>query len=273
MATAFEPKRAQHTFVFVFPLAAGHVNPSLPVARALVQQGHAVHYLSHEQFREAIEDTGAVWHSTLGYQAELFTNPQQGVMESVVAVLNEFGLELNMVNFCAVRNVLLERKMPGTVRFLRQLRPDAVVYCPLICPEAMLAAKLVGVPSASLNTIAGPGACSTSLEATLKQEGLSSEAFVRWVDSFEPDAAAVDRLNERYGLDLKPGVPMPLGMSNEFRSASVNLVTTTEDLQDPVPPELARAYEAEGEAPPAGAPAGVLERVRAARASGRGVVL
>ena len=166
--------------------------------------------------------------------------------------------------------------------------------------------KVVGIPSASLNTIAGPGACATSLESLMREDRISIDAFQRWVDSFDPDAAAVDRLNEQYGLDLKPGVPMPLGKVNGFAFASVNLVTTTEDLQDPVPPELARAYEAEGSefafvgplldaegacraaghraahaddggAAPAGdggdPSAEVLEKIRAARDSGRGVVL
>ena len=43
--------------------ASGHVNPSLPVARALVAEGHQVHYLSQKPMREAIEATGASFSS------------------------------------------------------------------------------------------------------------------------------------------------------------------------------------------------------------------
>mmetsp|Transcript_86567 Transcript_86567/g.225879 ORF Transcript_86567/g.225879 Transcript_86567/m.225879 type:complete len:524 (-) Transcript_86567:463-2034(-) len=307
MATAFEPKCTPRTFAFIFPMASGHVNPSLPLARALVQKGHAVHYLSFDQFREAVVDTGATWHSTVEYLTEMFgISAQVDVMKVFGDLLHELGLEFKMVNLSCVRNILLERKMPGTVRFLRDLSPDGVVYCPLSCPEAMLAAKVVGIPSASLNTIAGPGALATTLQAILTEEGLSIDAFQRWVDSMEPDAAAVGRLNERYGLGLKSGLPMPFGKDNGVRFAAVNLVTTTEDLQDPVAPELARAYEAdgsrfafvgplldaagarrvaghrsaagaEGEELPAGdagaTSAEVLAEVREARAAGRGVVL
>ena len=47
--------------IFVFPSAAGHVNPSLPLARGLVARGWAVDYLAIPQFKEAIEDTGAAF--------------------------------------------------------------------------------------------------------------------------------------------------------------------------------------------------------------------
>ena len=47
------------TAIFVFPSAVGHVNPSLPLARGLVARGWDVDYLGIEQFKEAIEATGA----------------------------------------------------------------------------------------------------------------------------------------------------------------------------------------------------------------------
>ena len=54
--TAKMPKAA-----FVFPAASGHTNPSLPLARALVERGWDVDYLHSPQFQEAIEDTGATF--------------------------------------------------------------------------------------------------------------------------------------------------------------------------------------------------------------------
>ena len=38
---------------------SGHVNPTLPLTRELVQQGHQVTYVNAEEFREKIEKTGA----------------------------------------------------------------------------------------------------------------------------------------------------------------------------------------------------------------------
>ncbi|MDD6038757.1 MAG: glycosyltransferase [bacterium] len=38
---------------------SGHVNPTLPLAAGLVKRGHAVDYICSEQFRTAIEKTGA----------------------------------------------------------------------------------------------------------------------------------------------------------------------------------------------------------------------
>jgi hypothetical protein len=49
------------TAVFVFPSAAGHMNPSLPISRGLVSCGWNVEYLATSQFRTAIEDTGATY--------------------------------------------------------------------------------------------------------------------------------------------------------------------------------------------------------------------
>ena len=59
-------------FAFVFGMASGHINPSLPLARRLVSQGHKVHYLSREQMRPAIEDTGATYWSEIEEEHELY---------------------------------------------------------------------------------------------------------------------------------------------------------------------------------------------------------
>ncbi|MEA4969098.1 MAG: hypothetical protein VB051_01055 [Candidatus Pelethousia sp.] len=38
---------------------AGHTNPTLPLAEALVRNGHKVFYVNAEEFRTKIERTGA----------------------------------------------------------------------------------------------------------------------------------------------------------------------------------------------------------------------
>ena len=45
-------------FAFAFPMATGHINPSLPLARSLVELGHEVHYLSRDEMQQMIEKTG-----------------------------------------------------------------------------------------------------------------------------------------------------------------------------------------------------------------------
>lgn len=45
--------------VFVFPGAAGHVNPSLPICRRLVDLGWQVVYVCNPSFQSVIEETGA----------------------------------------------------------------------------------------------------------------------------------------------------------------------------------------------------------------------
>ena len=61
----FRPQMESKTFAFAFGMASGHINPSLPLARRLVALGHKVHYLSREQMRSAIEDTGASFWNEL----------------------------------------------------------------------------------------------------------------------------------------------------------------------------------------------------------------
>src|SRR5437016_1408715 len=50
------------TLVFVEMPAAGHVNPSLPIARELVGRGERVVYYTDAEFQSAVERTGATFH-------------------------------------------------------------------------------------------------------------------------------------------------------------------------------------------------------------------
>lgn len=48
---------------------AGHTNPTLPLAEALVQRGHKVSYVNAEEFRSKIERTGAEFIPYMNYPA------------------------------------------------------------------------------------------------------------------------------------------------------------------------------------------------------------
>lgn len=92
---AFAPtKGPTYNFAFIFPMASGHINPSLAIARRLVRQGHAVHYLSREQMREAIEDTGARFHSDIAEQPELFEDRDPSMYGALGSLQEEHGLKL-----------------------------------------------------------------------------------------------------------------------------------------------------------------------------------
>ena len=62
----------QRRFAFIFGMASGHINPSFPVARNLIRQGHEVHYMCREQMREPIEHTGARFHDEITSCPEMY---------------------------------------------------------------------------------------------------------------------------------------------------------------------------------------------------------
>ena len=50
-------------YVFLNMPAYGHVNPTLPVVQELVKRGQEVIYYLPEQFKDAIQATGAIFRS------------------------------------------------------------------------------------------------------------------------------------------------------------------------------------------------------------------
>jgi len=237
---------ASKTFAFAFPAASGHLNPSLAIARCLVESGHSVHFLNVDAMRTAIESTGAEYHALEEYSKELMAKPELGVVGNLMNLCKEAGLEPSARSFELLKSVMLEKKLPGVLRFLKSLAADALVYCPLINIEAGLAAKVFGIPSVSLNTCAGPGALTTMFHALRETLQEDTEEFIERANTFEPELAANRRLNAKFGICLQPGVELPIGKSSTFGHATLNLVTTSSDLMDPMTPELERAYAAEG---------------------------
>jgi len=234
-------------FAFAFPTAAGHINPSFVIARSLVELGHEVHYLCTEAMRGPIEGTGATFHSAVQYQSEMFSDPSADAFKTVISMLKEHGLEPNLTNYQTyLRNVSLERKLPGALRFLQHIGADAIVYCPLVIREASVAAKILGIPGIALNTVAGPGALPHSLRAMCDEIHVKPEQLIKATQEFAPELAATKRLNDQYQLCLQPGLPMPLGLEDTFAYASLHMVTTCEDLQDTLSAELVDTYQEMG---------------------------
>ena len=164
-------------FGFIFPMASGHLNPSLPVARALVEEGHEVNYLCREQMKEAIEDTGATYHSEVDELRELYEGRQLDIMGCLTDLQKEFGLEEDplIIAMFKVKEIMLEMMLPGILRWLRKTGAEAVVVCPLMNKEACWAAQIIGIPCIGILTTAGPGSLRSATLDWLAKMGYTPE--------------------------------------------------------------------------------------------------
>jgi len=133
---------------------------------------------------------------------------------------------------------MLEKKIPGLVRLLQDLKPAAVIYCTLMSTEAAIAAKDQGIPHVGLNTIAGPGAMTPALENIAMQMQTTVEGIDQKMRDFEPNMEAHKRLQSKYGLGGDGGIVKPFGRLEHCAHAAATLITTTEDFYDPISPEL-----------------------------------
>jgi len=127
---------------------------------------------------------------------------------------------------------------------MQEIQPDVVVFCPAVNKEAAVAAKILGLPSVAFITHAGPGSFSWFFPEFLHADGHTQEDIDCRMRSWAPAVAATSRLNAKYGLDLHHGWPgcRPFGYLEGIGLASCGIVTTSEDLADPVSPELKLAY-------------------------------
>lgn len=238
----------KHTIAFIFPMASGHINPSLPVARMLVDLGHKVHYLCREQMQEAIEDTGASFHADTEQETELYSGREPDLFGALEALKREFNLEQdNHVHaMTKLKTIMVEMKLPGVLRWLRSIKASAVVYCPLMNDEAVYAAHALGIPSIALLTTAGAGSLPPTMLEFIGMFGATVESVRSAAESYQPHCEAVQRINSKYGLDCSIVQNMkPIGKLDNLKYSVATLVTTCEDLQDPTPPEVMEAYAAD----------------------------
>lgn len=233
--------------IFACSAHVGHLNPTLPVVKALVSLGHEVHYICFETARAKIQSAGATFHSCADIQPELYAqrSVSSGGLGACNAIMDELGLDASSIlSMMMTFNVSLEKELPGTLRFFQAIRPDVVVYDPLsFCRYASHGAAILGIPAVGLLTIAGPGAMRLHAPANLKPLTLAdADSLVR---EFTPHAEATARMNAKYSMHLRPGIWHPDGYLDACRG-NTNIVTTSKDLQDPMTPELAAAYKQDG---------------------------
>eukprot|EP00439_Symbiodinium_sp_Y106_P081719 s127_g20.t2 len=176
---------------FMFPMASGHTNPSLPLARRLVNLGWTVHFLSFPPFREAVEDTGST-----------FVDSRRFVMPSMDTIglhrtgsdchsldafdPNKFGLVLLMCSAIYVRHAV-----PALLKYFEEIYPDLVVYCPHLCACAHLAARCLKIRSVSLLTLPGPG----SMEKIVQTGGLTGAELCKLLAENSPQLETITRIS------------------------------------------------------------------------------
>ncbi|CAE7836391.1 yojK [Symbiodinium sp. CCMP2592] len=232
-------------FAFVFPMASGHINPSLPIARALGSLGHEVHYLCREQMREAIEDTGAEFSNEVSECPELYEGRVPEMFGANASLKQEYNLEDDsmMTAYFKLLPISLELQLPGVLRWMRRVRPHLTVFCPLISKEAFYAAKILGIPTVPLLTSAGPGSVDAMVGHLLG--GLTIEETIEPAKRFQPFGEAAERLESAYGvqmLNLMDLILRSQGAVDSISQSVLTLVTTCEDMQVPMPAELAAIY-------------------------------
>lgn len=118
--------------------AHGHVNPTLPVVRALVLRGHAVRYYEVAEFREKIEATGAEFVDVGPYMPPAPENIDQ-------IAGKDFASLIGMV---ADTTIGLDARIAEDVK---TCRPDVIVY-DSVCFWGKLLAKKHDVPAVCSTT-------------------------------------------------------------------------------------------------------------------------
>jgi MGT family glycosyltransferase len=192
---------------FSFP-AHGHVNPTLPVIRELVRREHNVVYYATEQFRQVIQETGALFHP---YAAQ-FSMPERGPgpFAKVSATLEKL-LELT--------RVVLDNHLEQT----KVARPTHIMY-DSFAPWGALVAQLLGLRSiASIPSILVNRDIDSRYGAGPGRQPEDPRLTAQWVASFRSRCQACLR-----PYDL-PELPSPTQLLQTY--GDLNVVYTSRLFQ------------------------------------------
>jgi hypothetical protein len=189
-----------------------------------------------------------MFHAAASYEKELYAGREADAPGALGSLQKEHGLEKDTwwLVWQKLRDVQLELQLPGLLRFLQELKPSALVYCPIASREAAVAADLLRIPSVGLLSFAGPGARFASQMTMFRASGYTLEEVDQQVRDFKPRNEAVQRLRAQYGLQFDDGLTMPFGFMDRIETSCFQLVTTTEGLQDTLPKELQDKYDVNG---------------------------
>lgn len=169
--------------------AAGHVNPSLPLVHELVRRNIQVTYYTTEQFRSAIERTGAKFRPY----------PPGTITAHDIAEATRAGSPVQVVARCLAST---EVAVPFLQAELRTDPPDAVAFDSNAI-WGYLAAKSLGLPTISFMTTMLVGA-----DAFRSQTAREWIQFLRaTVRDIPATVAAKQRVVRRFGKELFPPRP------------------------------------------------------------------
>ena len=170
-------------FVLFNVPAHGHINPTLPVVQALVQQGHEVIYYTTEEFREKIAPTGAIFR------------PYPEPVPSSAAI-SEAVSDGNLANVTRLLLRMSEHLMPFVLDELRREQPAFVIHDSIALWGSM-AARLLDVPSVTSFT-------HFVFEGTSRKRNLHELWFmIRKALPILPEVIGIrQRLIKRYGRDV-----------------------------------------------------------------------
>mmetsp|Transcript_20600 Transcript_20600/g.57287 ORF Transcript_20600/g.57287 Transcript_20600/m.57287 type:complete len:494 (+) Transcript_20600:75-1556(+) len=233
-------------FLFVFAKMPGDVNPSFPISRTLVARGHTVYYLCPD-YRAAVEDTGATFLDATEYY-DLY---KEGRTPETFNASNQLKLELGLPESdgeymvrVKIANVELEKLLGGVLRAIEDTKADAIVYDPVLCRQAAVAAEISKLPVVALLAFNGHGAWADLVRNKVKNDLPHIESEEERSQEFEKGASdalnveAAQRINDMY---------VPRGMKPLTASFTggrldpipeICLVTTTEAMMVPQTPDL-----------------------------------
>ena len=197
--------------VILTPPAHGHINPTLPVAQELVQRGQQVVYYNTEEFRPAIERTGALFRS---YPTELLSSEQ-------IRQALQGG---NMINIPVLLLRATEKLLPFLLPALERELPD-LLFFDSIAVWGKMAATLLNVRSAS--SLATLVFDERSLQITPRKLWLLLRQSI-------PNAPALIRAGLRLRRQYGPG-SFPFGQPLFPMRGELNLVFSTRSLQPDLP--------------------------------------
>lgn len=124
-------------FFFGFP-AHGHINPSLPLVRELVQRGEQVIYYASDEFKEKIERVGAQFRS-YGEKSQQLHNELEGKHGNLI-LLSFYILKIG------------QAILPDAINDLETDKPDYIIYDSMAL-WGKFAAQMMKLPAVCSNTI------------------------------------------------------------------------------------------------------------------------
>jgi MGT family glycosyltransferase len=194
--------------IYLTPPAHGHINPTLPVMRELVQRGDQVICYNTAEFRPQIEQTGATFRA---YPA----------MDMTAAEISRLLEDGNLANMTGLILRTTEQLLPFMLEELAREQPDLVIFDAIALWGKMAATQLRLRAAASIGLF------------VMDERQMKPGDLLRMLGLVLPQLPGIlagrRRLSQRYGTvypSINPLFPM---------RDRLNIVYTARDLQPDTP--------------------------------------